>query len=71
MNVGEPVRVYDDFEEWFSEGEIIAVDGRSVDVDFYDWVQRFDVSDLTRRIILYADVIVAKSGAGTIISDFR
>ena len=36
MVIGSPVRVYDEWEEWFSEGEVIAIDGDTVDVDFYD-----------------------------------
>lgn len=71
MNVGEPVRVYDEWDEWFSEGEIIAVEADRVDVDFYDWVQRYDKADLTLRIILYSDILVARRGAGETITDFR
>ncbi len=71
MNVGSPVRVYDELDEWFSEGEIVAVSGDVIDVDFYDWVQRYDASDLTTRIIFYSEILVAKQGAGETISDFR
>lgn len=71
MDVGAPVRVYDEMDEWFSEGEVIAVDETTVDVDFYDWVQRYDVADLTLRLSLYSEILVAKPGAGTTIDDFR
>lgn len=71
MEVGSPVRVYDEVDEWFSEGEVIAIDETTVDVDFYDWVQRYDAADLTIRISFYSETIVAKPGAGKTISDFR
>lgn len=71
MNVGEPVRVYDEIDEWFSEGEIIAVEGDEIDVDFYDWVQRYDAAELTTRIVFYAEILVATAKAGKTISDFR
>ncbi len=71
MDVGSPVRLYDEMDEWFSEGEIVAISGDVIDVDFYDWVQRYDASDLTLRIIFYSDILIAKRGAGETISDFR
>ena len=71
MNVGEPVRVYDEWDEWFSEGEVIAVEAGHIDVDFYDWVQRYEKADLSPRVILYSEVLVARRGAGETITDFR
>lgn len=71
MVIGSPVRVYDEWEEWFSEGEVIAIDGDTVDVDFYDWVQRYDASDLTPRVAYYSRFLMAKQGAGITIDDFR
>lgn len=71
MNVGDPVRVYDELGEWFCEGEITAVEANHVDVDFYDWVQRYERSELNLRIILYSDILVTKPGAGKTITDFR
>lgn len=71
MVIGSPVRVYDEWEEWFSEGEVIAIDGDTIDVDFYDWVQRYAASDLTPRVAYYSRFFAAQPGAGITIDDFR
>lgn len=71
MKVGDPVRVYDENEEWFSEGEITAVSADRVEVDFIDWVQRYHPAQVRVRHIFYAEVLVTKTGDGETISDFR
>lgn len=71
MKVGDPVRVYDENEEWFSEGEITTISAVHVEVDFIDWVQRYRPDQIRVRHIFYAELLVTRATEGETISDFR
>jgi len=68
MKINDPVHLYEG--EWFNEGRIIAMGPSGIDVDFLDWVQRFQKNELTVSYIYYQEILVV-SGSGEIIEDFR
>lgn len=46
--VNDRVRLYDEYEDWFHPGKIVEICHRQghVDVDYGDWVQRYEIADL-------------------------
>lgn len=71
IKIGDTVRVYDEHFEWFSEGKIFDMDETSISVDFLDWKQQYDVTDIEQRLSYYSMVLVAKPDAGITLKDFR
>ena len=68
MKINDPVHLYEG--EWFNEGRVTSVDAEGVVVDFCDWVQRYQPSELKVSYIFYRKILVV-SGKGEIVSDFR
>lgn len=68
MKINDPVRIYEG--EWFSEGHIKVISPEGVTVDFMDWVQRFQPTDLVANYIYFQEVWVV-TGNGEMLADFR
>lgn len=60
MNIGEKVRIYVE-DDWFDEGRIIELEQDHVIVDFLDWKQKFNHSELQKNYIHFSKIWVAIS----------
>lgn len=67
MKVSDPVHLYEG--EWFNEGRITAITPEGVDVDFIDWVQRYEPSELQITYVFYRKIWVP-TAPGIRIHDF-
>lgn len=70
MVVGDEVRLYQE-DDWFFEGRISKIEGRTIEVDFDDWVSEYSVSDVRTKCVYYKDFLTVGSDRGRIIKDFR
>lgn len=78
IQIGEVVRIYYE-EDWFDrddtpfdEGQVIAIDGDLITVDFWDWIERwqesaFSLFDLFRE----GKEVLVPTQRGEIVQDFR
>lgn len=69
MEPSAVVRLYDE-GDWFSEGRVTKIEDGRVTVDFADWMEEFDGSDLQLSYMLFQEVWVVVR-RGTITVDFR
>ncbi len=68
MKIHDPVHLYEG--EWFNEGRITAVSDEWVEVDFIDWVQRFQPTELRVDYVFFKQIWVPIA-PGVCVQDFR
>jgi hypothetical protein len=68
---GDKVRIYYE-EQCFDEGEVTAVNGALITVDFYDWIERWGDDQFVLRDLYYEGIeVLVPIRRGTIVADFR
>lgn len=71
IRVGDAVRIYYE-EHCYDEGEVTAVIGDEIVVDFYDWIERWSESDFRLDELFYeAREMLIPRRRGEIVVDFR
>jgi hypothetical protein len=69
--VGATVRIYYD-DDSFDEGEVTAVVGDLITVDFYDWIERWNDHEFRLQELFYeCREVLIPIQRGTIMVDFR
>jgi len=71
LTVGSIVRLYYD-QDTFDEGKVCDITDQSVDVDFYDWIERWPISKLSVYDLWYeAKTVYTPVENGEIVIDFH
>jgi hypothetical protein len=71
LTIGSIVRLYYD-QDTFDEGKVCALNDQHVDVDFYDWIERWPISKLSAYELWYeAKTVFTPLEDGQIILDFH
>lgn len=70
LTLSDNIRIYYE-DDYFDEGEIRTIDGDEITVDFYDWIERFDIKQLRKKYPLPNLEVIETSSRGKIIKDFR
>ena len=72
ITVGAAVRIYYD-EDTFDEGEVRHIADGQIDVDFYDWIERWTHPGQfgSDHLWLEGKDVLIPIESGTVITDFR
>lgn len=70
LTPSDNIRIYYG-DDCFDEGEIRTIDENKITVDFYDWIELFDIKQLRKKYPMVGVEVIETSSRGKIIRDFR